>query len=103
MSVAIGLRSVVRAAQLDRDSRKTGWPDRRASYSNRLGADPHQFLDALDFRSCDPDSALPLRASLEVIDRGRLTADDEKSAVRLSEPVVKARDRNSESARDFCR
>ena len=53
-----------------------------------LGMNPHQLANSLYFGSLDANSALPLWPTLEVVDRDRLTADDEQTPIRLAEPVV---------------
>ncbi len=66
-----------------------------------LGTDPHQFANSVDFCRVDADSPLPLRTALEILDRDRLTADDEQAPVRLAKPVVEGGRADRQPTRRF--
>jgi len=56
----------------------------------------HTLSEPLDLGRFDPNPALTTRAALEVMDCHGPAADDEQSPIRLTQPVVQARDRDPE-------
>ena len=80
-----------RPTQRRGDSWKSSQPNRWSTYSGRLRPDAHQFQDALDFLERNAYPSLPLGAALPVVDRDRLSAEDEQASIRLAQPVIPGR------------
>src|SRR5688572_22872029 len=59
--------------------------------------DSHQFEEPFHFLLGNPDPALPLGASLQVLDHHAFAADFQQPVVRLSQPVVQRGHRNPEA------
>jgi hypothetical protein len=95
VELAIRIRSVVGASEFHGDAGKGVKAGARVPSCEPSGVNPHQLPDPLNLGGFNPYAALSLGTALEVADRDRLTADDEKSPVRLAKPVVKAHDRQS--------
>jgi hypothetical protein len=69
---------------------------RTLTAANGLRPDSHGFFQSINFGALDLNAPLAARAALEVVDRERLTANDELATIRTGEPVVQARYGNSE-------
>ncbi len=70
---------------------------RQSAPAGRPRSDSHQLVKPLDLAGLDLDPPLPLGTALEVVDGNRAAAKDERTVIRLGEPIVKARPRNAQS------